>query len=329
MASEKTLASVPAGTILVYSKEEGDWLLIPRFGGWLKRGNSLPIELGDEHFTRLIKMQPTSAAFHHRGNVRLALGQLVEASADFSEAARLEPMSSSPLVNRGIAKTGLGDVAGARRDFDRALELSPNDPFALVHRATLSLEENNLPAARTDLEQLLEVDPKSADGFNCRGLIHLRENKLDQALADFSKAIEIFPQYSGAFLNRATVHYARRGYEAALKDYATAQSSDPNNIRAFNDAAWLLATCPVETIRNPKLAIQLAEQADSLADLPAGNYLDTLAAAYAADGRFEEAVETAEHALTILPDNEKAPTSARLEKYRLKQLHIEEPAPVK
>ncbi len=329
MASEKTLASLPAGTVLVYTKEEGNWLLIPRFGGWLKRENSLPIEQAAEHFTQLIKMQPSWAAFQHRGIVRLTLGQLAEAAADFSEAARLEPKLSSPLVNRGIAKTGLGDAAGARADFDRALELAPGDPFALAHRAMLFLQENNFAAARADFDQLLAVDTKSAEGFNGRGLIHLRENRLSEAFDDFNRAIEIFPQYSGAYLNRATLHYARQEYEAALKDYATAQSTDPNNIRAFNDAAWLLATCPVETVRNPTLAVQLAEQADALSEIPAGNYLDTLAAAYAAAGRFDDAIEAAEHALKILPDDEKPPTAARLEKYRQKQMHIEEPAPAR
>jgi tetratricopeptide (TPR) repeat protein len=325
MASEKTLASVPAGTILAYTKEEGNWLLIPRYGGWLKRDNSLPIERGEEHFTQLIKVQPTWAAFHHRGNIRLVRGQFAEAAADFSEAARLEPMLSSPLVNRGIAKTGLEDRAGAKRDFDRALELTPKDPSALLHRAALSLNENNVVSAKTDVETLLEVQPASAEGLDCRGLIHLRENKLEEAIADFSKAIEVFPQYSGAYLNRGTVHYAKRDYEAALKDYASAQQFDPNNVRAFNDAAWLLATCPVETMRNPKLAVQLAEQADAMSDLPVGNFLDTLAAAYAADGRFDDAVEAAEHALKVMPDSEKPGTNARLEKYRQKKMHVEEP----
>ena len=325
MASEKTLASVPAGTILAYTKEEGNWLLIPRFGGWLKRDNSLPIERGEEHFTQAIKLQPTSAAYHHRGNVRLTLGQFTEAVADFTEASKLEPKSSSPLVNRGIAKSGLGDRVSARRDFDRALELTPKDPSALVHRAMLSLDENNLPAAKTDVEHLLEVQPGSAEGLDCRGLIHLRENRLDEALADFSKAIEIFPQFSGAYLNRGTAHYAKRDYDSALKDYASAQQFDPNNVRAFNDAAWLLATCPVETVRNPKLAVQLAEQAESLSDLPVGNFLDTLAAAYAADGRFDEAVQTAEQALKVMPDEDKPGTTARLEKYRAKKAHVEEP----
>jgi tetratricopeptide (TPR) repeat protein len=232
---------------------------------------------------------------------------------------------SSPLVNRGIAKTGLGDLAGARRDFDRALEMAPKDPFALVHRATLSLEQNNLASAKTDIETLLEVQPASAEGFNLRGLTKLRENKFDEAIADFSKAIEIFPQFSGAFLNRGTVHYAKHAYEDALKDYASAQQFDPNNIRAFNDAAWLLATCPDALVRNPKLAVQLAEQADALSDVPVGNFLDTLAAAYAADGRFEDAVEAAEHALKVMPEDEKPPTAARLEKYRQKQMHLEAP----
>ena len=327
MAAEKTLASVPAGTVLVYSKEEGNWLLIPRFGGWLKRENSLPIERGEEHFTPLIKMQPSAAAYHHRGNVRLALGEFAQAAADFTEAIKLDPKSSSLLVNRGIAKSRVADTAGARSDFTQALTLQPKDPFALLHRCVLSLAENNLDSAKADVDLLLEVDPGSAEGFDCRGLILLRQQKFDEALADFSKAIELYPQFSGAFLNRATVHSAKRNYEAALKDYSDAQRSNPDNLRAFNDAAWLLATCPEESVRNPKLAIQLAEQADSLSDIPVGNFLDTLAAAYAADGRFDDAVETAEQALKSLPEAERAPTAARLEKYRQKQAYVEPAAP--
>jgi tetratricopeptide (TPR) repeat protein len=71
--------------------------------------------------------------------------------------------------------------------------------------------------------------------------------------------------------------------------------------------------------------VQLAEQADALSDLPVGNFLDTLAAAYAADGRFDDAVQAAEHALKIMPDAEKPATAARLEKYRQQKMHIEEP----
>ena len=328
MAAEKTLTSVPAGTVVAYSKEDGNWLLIPRYGGWLKRDNSLPIERGEEHFTRLIKMQPSAEAFHHRGDVRLAVGQYAQAAADFTEAARLDPKSSSPLVNRGIAKSHLGDPAGAKRDFADALALHPKDPFALLHRCLLSISENSLEPARADVDLLLEVDPASADAFNCRGLILLQSGKPDEALADFSKAIEIFPQFSGAFLNRATVFCTKQDYEAALKDYSNAQHYDPNNVKAFNDAAWLLATCPVESVRNTKLAIQLAEQSDAITEEPVGTFLDTLAAAYAADGRFDDAIATAEHALKLLPEAEKPATVARLEKYRQKQPYIQD-APAK
>jgi tetratricopeptide (TPR) repeat protein len=327
MASEKTLASVPAGTILSYTKEEGNWLLVPRFNGWLKRDNALPIERGEEHYSNLIKTQPTAAAYHHRGNVRLAIGKLAEAVSDFTETARLEPMSTSPLVNRGIAKTGVGDLAGARADFDRALEIAPADPFALLHRALLSLDENNLAATKADVDKLLQVEPGSFEGLNCRGLIHLREKKDEQAIADFSKAIEIFPQFAGAYLNRGTAYAARAQYEDALKDYASAQQFDPNNIEAFNDAAWLLSTCPVEQVRNPKLAIQLAEQAKTLSPIPDGNLLDTLAAAYAADGQYEQAVKTLEEALKLLPESQRGAPAARLEKYRRKEPHVESSSP--
>ncbi len=173
------------------------------------------------------------------------------------------------------------------------------------------------------MESLLKGDPKSTEGLNLRGLIAFREGKLDEAIADFTQAIELYPQFSDAFLNRATVHVQKREYEQALKDYSSAQRFNPANVEAFNDAAWLLATCAEPAVRNPKLAVQLAEQVNSVVPEPEGNFLDTLAAAYASDDRFDEAVSTAEKAIKLIPEADRAAVAGRLEKYRRQEKHVE------
>ena len=63
-------------------------------------------------------------------------------------------------------------------------------------------------------------------------------------------------------------------------------------------------------MRNPAEAVAHAERA-AVRDGSDPRVLDTLAAAYAAAGRFEDAVRTAEDARASLPDG--SPTAAELE----------------
>jgi tetratricopeptide (TPR) repeat protein len=68
---------------------------------------------------------------------------------------------------------------------------------------------------------------------------------------------------------------------------------------ALNDLAWILATTENRNIRNPSDAFKFALRACELTKYDNPNYLDSLAAAYGALGRFPEAVETAEKAIGL------------------------------
>jgi tetratricopeptide (TPR) repeat protein len=84
--------------------------------------------------------------------------------------------------------------------------------------------------------------------------------------------------------------------------------------------AWLLATHPDPNQRDESKAVELAERAMELTELPGAWHFDVLAAAYAAEGRFEQALAAAEKALTLASEehNNKlaGEISERLELYK-------------
>ena len=70
-----------------------------------------------------------------------------------------------------------------------------------------------------------------------------------------------------------------------------------NNTVMLNNLAWFLATTRDTEIQNPSDAVKYARRACELTNYKEPAILDTLAAAYAAAGRFTEAIETAEMAI--------------------------------
>jgi TPR repeat protein len=77
---------------------------------------------------------------------------------------------------------------------------------------------------------------------------------------------------------------------------------DQNYVPAMNSLALLLATSKDASLRNTKEAVSLATKAVAAGTNP--DYLDTLAAAYFADGQTDKAVETEQKALAKNPDND-------------------------
>ena len=119
------------------------------------------------------------------------------------------------------------------------------------------------------------------------------------ALHAFQQAAGFHPQAWAPFAGAAAIYEARGDYREAIANHRSALQNDPANLVSQNNLAFLLATAPEAGERNPAEALALAMQVCSQTNFRLAPALDTLAAAQAAAGQFDEAVETAQKAANL------------------------------
>ena len=175
----------------------------------------------------------------------------------------------------GFEDAEAGFEAQKRGDYDKAIVLF-----------TKAIESGEL-----SVKQLAII-------YGGRGNVWCDKGDYDKAISDYTKAIEINPQYANAYYNRGYVWGDKGKYDKAISDYTKVIEINPKHVSAYNGLAWLMATCPDDRYRDGKQAVVLAEKAVKLDETT--SRLDTLAAAYAEAGRFQDAIKTQERAITRL-----------------------------
>ena len=168
--------------------------------------------------------------------------------------------------------------------------------------------------------------------FASLGDAHRDIRRYDQAIANYGEAIDLGVLSDGelaiAFSNRGDAHYKKGRYDPAIADFDRSIRLDPDQTDAFdrkaaalNDKAWTLATSNDALERDGVAAVCLAREAVRLNDGPA--LRDTLAAAHAEAGQFDDAVAEQERAIEMLRAagqyDEIADYQTRLDLYRRRQ----------
>jgi tetratricopeptide (TPR) repeat protein/mono/diheme cytochrome c family protein len=193
------------------------------------------------------------------------LGRFNQALLHFSAVARLEPESPAAQYNVGVTLEALGREAESISRYREAIRL----------------------------------DRSYAPAHNALANALYRRRRVDEAIVEYRAALQSDNTLVIAHCSLArALTETNRPIDAAA-EYRSALSVAPDSLPCLINFAWLLSAHRDATIRRPAEAVQLAERAVALTDRANADALDVLAAACAADGRFDAAVAAELEALHI------------------------------
>jgi tetratricopeptide (TPR) repeat protein len=231
-------------------------------------------------------------AIMNRGTAYSAKGDLDRALQDYNLAIELDPGNAGAYVNRGLALGRRGEFESAIEDYAKAIALKPQQWEAYFNRAAELQEHGQFDDALVNLNEVARINPRFAGTYVNRGNVYVRQSKLDDAIRDYNTALQLEPNRTEVYTARANVFLRKKEYREAVSDLQTAvQMSRKKPERALNSLAWLRATCPEPGIRDGKEAVELAIKACELSEWKDWGIIDTLAAAYAETGDFDQAIK--------------------------------------
>jgi protein O-mannosyl-transferase len=238
---------------------------------WNNFGASLlateKLEEAIDAFQNALKIDPSMGDAHE--NLARALvrsGRQQESLIHFRDAARLEPENASIHNIYAVMLGEAGRTDEAMQEFQIALRLAPGSAATHVNLANLLVKQHAWDEAMAHYAEALHLNPAFVEAHYYIASLLLNEGRTADAAAHCIAALQIKADYVPAMEGLAWI-YATAGGKAASQHAAQ--------------------------------AVRLAEQACRISGCKQSGELDTLAAAYANAGRFEEAVKTAEEAFSI------------------------------
>ena len=176
-------------------------------------------------------------------------------------------------------------------------------------------------------EEAIRRDPKDAYAYFERGEAHKGLGQIDAAIADYRKAAELSPNWADLDYVLAKTEY-QHGHNGqaleALDRYSKLIDDNPN---LFGLRARIQATAIEKQYRDGKAAVANAKRACDISGYNQWSGLETLAAAYAEAGDFDDAVKWAKKALDLAPGVKKGKFQKEVELYQSRKPLRIMPAP--
>ena len=223
-------------------------------------------DLSVKHLRRAVAIQPQFAEAHlNLANALAAVAKHDEALEHYLTAVQQDPQSSQAQYRTGSALLDRGHRDGAVKHFRKAVQLDPD--FAAAHSdLALALGSGGeFEAAIDHFQKSLALEPDSAFCQYNLAVTMTLVGQLGESLPHYRRAAELEPSWPGPW----------RG------------------------VAWVLATHPDAAVRDGQKAIEAAQRAVQLCRHGDPQVLDALAAAQAEAGQYEQAVSTAQAAITL------------------------------
>jgi tetratricopeptide (TPR) repeat protein len=220
----------------------------------------------EDLFRRAVRGAPDRSDFHLGLSVALnAQEKRTEALSEVDEALRIDPSLAAGHATRAEVLEKLGREDEARESWIASLRLDPGQVAARLQLARLLVRHGDARAAEEEVRRAITSAPADADARRQLDLLLIARGSYAEALSAAREALRLKPTLSPA----------------------------------MGDVVWILAMADDPNLRDAAAAVEMGEQAALASGQRDPEILDALAAAYASQGRFEQAVATAELARSV------------------------------
>ena len=280
------------------------------------------------HDRAALRIRPGDAnALTNLASALFQAKEFPEAVVHYREIVRLRPNDGDARRNLGKALSQTGATDEAIVEFKEALRIRSNDPDASYSLGNAFLQKNELVQAIDYFRKTIEAQPGHATAHYNLGIALQRSGQLDEAIEEFRQTIKLQPQHADAHNNLAIALSKKGQLQEAIAEQQIALGIKPENAEFHSNLAsdflqsghpadavaqwretlrlqpdklgpqislaWVLATTSDSAVRNGAEALDLAQRAHRAAG---GRNLMTfrvLAAAFAEQGQFPQAIEIA------------------------------------
>lgn len=105
---------------------------------------------------------------------------------------------SMAYTNRGVAHASLGKLDKATADFTEAVRLNPANALALYNRGNVHFDRGDMRKAIADFDVAIAKDPEFTLAYFNRGIAHENLGEREQSIADYRKALALAPELKPA-----------------------------------------------------------------------------------------------------------------------------------
>ena len=207
----------------------------------------------------------------------------------------------NPRANATLGTTFANDGKWAEAEHYLRQAITEKPDFAEAHAdlAGVYARQGKMAEAEENYQvalRLKEAQPLAHFGF---ANLLMKKGLLEDAKAHLTAVTRLAPDFAPAHYLLSVLLTKQHDPSAAIEQLQQAVHAKPDWFPALNSLAWNLSTQTEAKLRNGTEALTLALRAAHLKSMNDAGVMDTLAAAYAENSRFHDAIETAGTALQL------------------------------
>ena len=236
---------------------------------------------------------------HMLGKELFKQGKFEDAIHHYEQTLRLRPNHFDTLNNLAAAYYRVGKIDPAVVFWKKALKINPNRPDVYYNMGVALTKQQKLDEAVQHFTQALRLNSGLAEARKGLANAFFLQGRFPEAVEQYRLLIRIAPNSPDLCSRLAFALLEQGKIDEAVAYFEQALRLAPDNLELMNNLAWLIATHQSLASRDSEKAIRLATRVCEFSRYQIPGSLDTLSVAYAAAGKFDEAVTFAQKALEL------------------------------